>query len=300
MTVSEQSFFELTTEVEIPSWLDVSEVSDLEELTALVKEAGETSPSAKKELAPLIEKYNGIRQGTLSLAVEISKLELMKNSKDVYGIVLDVPVVTVSEVAPTFPRLTEHREVIGYVQGLYGNDLTNALIYLKQAGVDVIFHEKRAFESNKVTYRAFMNYLRKDDEVVVYQLVNFAKNVVYLETEASKVIGLGVSMRSLTEPWFNVTPENASTVWTVVAGLAQMERMGRAELQKYSLAKTQKAGHNAKSGRKLQIEAIEGAINEYVNNTDNLPVSKIAKKYGIDRSTLYRYLKDRNLYKPKF
>lgn len=211
-----------------------------------------------------------------------------------------IEVISVTETSPRYERTTTEAQKIGYVQGLYGDALDTAILHLKNDGVDIIFHEKRAFESTKLTYRAFMDYLRKGDEVVVYQLVNFAKNVVYLEQEASKVVGLGASMRSISEPWFVLTTETEATTWIILHGLATMEKQGRAELQKYSLAKTQKAGHHQKSGRKVEIEAIENAIADYLNNEDDTPVSHIARKHGISRATLYRYLKDRGLYKSKF
>lgn len=141
--------------------------------------------------------------------------------------------------------------------------------------------------------KAMLEYVRDDDIVIVHSMDRLARNIDDLRSIVSTLNSRKVAVQFIKE---NLTftgndSPMANLLLSVMGAVAQFERELINERIREGVAIAQKAGKYKKRGKDFsteQIEEMRQMVAERYKKVD------IAKKYGINRSTLHRYLKSEN------
>ncbi|MBP0633347.1 recombinase family protein [Cupriavidus sp. AcVe19-1a] len=159
---------------------------------------------------------------------------------------------------------------------------------LTQAGCSDIYEEKF---SGKSTERPVLDYCRRalsaGDTLVVWRLDRLGRSLPDLVRIVSELELAGIGFESITE---RIETGNASgrLVFHVFTALAEFERNIIRERTRAGLAAARARGR--KGGRKpalsdRQVREIKALLRDR-----NLQVADVAKRYGVSRATIYKYM----------
>ncbi|HAT1864019.1 TPA: recombinase family protein [Legionella pneumophila] len=167
---------------------------------------------------------------------------------------------------------------------------------LKQAGCTQI-HEEIA--SGAKTARPVLDEiirnLREEDTLVIWKLDRLGRNLAHLIHLTTKLIEKKVGLISLNDP-IDTTTAQGRLVFGIFASLAEFERELIRERTNAGLKSARARGRKGGRPKGMTPAAIEKAtIAEALYKNGSIPVKKIADQLGISKTTLYLYLRYRNV-----
>lgn len=136
-----------------------------------------------------------------------------------------------------------------------------------------------------------LNYLRAGDQLIVVSMDRLARSLVDLHRLVDELTERGVSVKFLKEG--QVYSKDSTPVAKLMLGLlgsvAEFERAIIRERQAEGIAKAKARGVYKGRAKVLNEEQIMQA-RTWVS--EGIPKAEVARRFGIGRTTLYRYLAD--------
>jgi DNA invertase Pin-like site-specific DNA recombinase len=167
---------------------------------------------------------------------------------------------------------------------------------LKEAGCVKIYEE---IASGAKTVRPvldeLMRNLREEDTVVIWKLDRLGRNLVHLIYLTTVLLEKKVGLISLNDP-IDTTTSQGRMIFGIFASLAEFERELIRERTQAGLKSARARGRNGGRPKGMSQDALEKAtIAEALYTNGTIPVKKIAEQLGISKTTLYLYLRSRNV-----
>ena len=198
---------------------------------------------------------------------------------------------------PSLPlELDEHQDVVvgqkvGYarVSSLEQN-LDRQLAQLRGAGASQIYKEKISGSTrHRPQLEEVLRYLRKGDQLIVTSMDRLARSLVDLHAIVEDLVGRGVSVRFLREgQTYSVKADPiAKLMLGLMGSVAEFERSIIKERQAEGIARA-KARGVYKGRSKVLTDAQVAQARGWV--ADGVPKAEVARRLGIGRTTLYKYL----------
>lgn len=156
-------------------------------------------------------------------------------------------------------------------------------------------HEQGSRErlSSRVQLEGLIKYVREGDHVVVASMDRLARSVIDLNEVTQRIVAKGVGVEFIKErltfaPGAGADPF-AQFQMNLMGSFAQFEREMIRQRQAEGIAAAKKRGvykgrartHSDEQVREMRAQAVQG-----------MPKARIAREWGISRSTLYRYLEE--------
>jgi DNA invertase Pin-like site-specific DNA recombinase len=166
-------------------------------------------------------------------------------------------------------------------------DLTVQEEALKAAGCEVIRSEKVSGTSRngRSELQNLLDFARDGDEIVVTRIDRLARSVRDLQNLVFEMNDRGVSLRA-TEQSVDTRTSAGKCFLDMLSVFAEFETNLRRERQMEGIAKAKERG--VYQGRKQTIDVEK--VRELKKS--GMGASAIAKQLGIDRTSVYRVLKD--------
>ncbi|SIT48028.1 Site-specific recombinase, DNA invertase Pin [Paraburkholderia ribeironis] len=181
----------------------------------------------------------------------------------------------------------------GYVRvSMRNQDLGDQEAQLRAAGCDRIFAETvTGSRCARPQLDGMLDHLRAGELIVVTRLDRLARSVRDLLVIVERIGDAGAGLRSLAEPWADTTTSAGVTVLTILAGIAEFERILIVERTSTGRAEAMERG--TKFGRKPVLSAVQLEQMYRLVDDGNTSMQGIAALFGIHRSTLFRMLSRR-------
>jgi len=158
---------------------------------------------------------------------------------------------------------------------------------LRRSGCSIIYEEAG---SGKTTERPELGQclkaLRKGDTLVVWRLDRLGRNLSDLVQIVSNLEKDGIKFRSVTENIDTGSP-TGKLQFHVFAALAEYERSLIRERTRAGLEAARARGR--KGGRKPKLNEKDVREIKAMLKDPTIPVTDIAKKYGVSRTTIYKH-----------
>jgi DNA invertase Pin-like site-specific DNA recombinase len=167
---------------------------------------------------------------------------------------------------------------------------------LKKAGCDQI-HEEIASgaKTARPVLEEIMRNLREGDTLIIWKLDRLGRNLAHLINLTTKLIEKKVGLISLNDP-IDTSTAQGRMVFGIFASLAEFERELIRERTQAGLKSARARGRKGGRPKGITQAAIEKAtIAEALYKTGSIPVKTIAEQLGISKTTLYLYLRYRNV-----
>ena len=153
--------------------------------------------------------------------------------------------------------------------------------------------------SGAKTERPILNeiirHLREGDTLVVWKLDRLGRNLAHLICTTNQLMDKKVGLISLNDP-IDTTTSQGRLVFGIFASLAEFERELIRERTQAGLKSARARGRKGGRPKGLSQKAIEKAvIAEALYKNGTIPVQKIAHQLEISKTTLYLYLRYRNV-----
>lgn len=162
---------------------------------------------------------------------------------------------------------------------------------LNRANCDVIFEDQgvsgAAIERPGLTKA--LGVLERGDSFVVWRFDRFARSSQFLMDTAWALKDRGINFESLTE-CVNLDSAFGELQLHIIAGMARFERALIIERTREGMAAAKERG--VEFGRKPALDA-QGLQEALYLIAQGMSVENAAQHFGVGRSTLYRYVKDR-------
>ena len=186
---------------------------------------------------------------------------------------------------------------IGYARvSTREQNLNMQVIALEEEGCEKIYEE--ILSGTKVDRPILDNVLkqlREGDVLVVWKLDRLGRSLKHLIELIQWFMQNKVGLKSLNDPIDTTTPQGR-LIFNIFASLAEFERDLIRERTQAGLSAARARGRTGGRPRGLPkaSEATACAV-ETLYREAKLPVNQIAKKLHISKSTLYKYLRHRNV-----
>lgn len=167
---------------------------------------------------------------------------------------------------------------------------------LKEAGCLQIHEEVASGAKTEIPILdKIMRHLREGDTLVIWKLDRLGRNLAHLIHLTAKLIEKKVGLISLNDPIDTTTPQGR-LVFGIFASLAEFERELIRERTQAGLKSARARGRKGGRPKGLSQSAIEKSIiAEALYKNGTIPVKKIAEQLEISKTTLYLYLRHRNV-----
>ena len=167
---------------------------------------------------------------------------------------------------------------------------------LEKAGCTQIHEEiTSGAKTARPVLEEIIRNLREGDTLVIWKLDRLGRNLAHLIHLTTKLIEKRVGLISLNDP-IDTTTSQGRLIFGIFASLAEFERELIRERTQAGLKSARARGRNGGRPRGMSQEAIEKAkIAEALYKNGSIPVKKIAEQLGISKTTLYLYLRFRNV-----
>lgn len=159
---------------------------------------------------------------------------------------------------------------------------------LTKAGCEKIFEEKESGRAGtkRPAYEAAIAYLRPADQLVVWKVDRLGRSLREMLETAHKLQDQGIKVISLTES-IDTDTANGRMMFNMLGTIAEyfldLNRERTMAGLKAALARGRKGGRR----KKLSDEDL--AVGRAMLADPTIPVSKVAERLGINRTSLYRY-----------
>lgn len=167
---------------------------------------------------------------------------------------------------------------------------------LKKAGCDQV-HEEIASgaKTARPVLDEIMRNIREDDTLVIWKLDRLGRNLAHLIHLTNKLIEKKVGLISLNDP-IDTSTAQGRMVFGIFATLAEFERELIRERTQAGLKSARARGRKGGRPKGMSKSAMEkAAIAEALYKNGTIPVKKIAEQLDISKTTLYLYLRSRNV-----
>lgn len=167
---------------------------------------------------------------------------------------------------------------------------------LKAAGC-VKIHEEVASGAKTVrpVLDEIIRNLREGDTVVIWKLDRVGRNLAHLIHLTTVLLEKKVGLISLNDP-IDTTTSQGRMIFGIFASLAEFERELIRERTSAGLMSARARGRNGGRPKGMSQDALEKAtIAEALYTNGTIPVKKIAEQLDISKTTLYLYLRSRNV-----
>lgn len=181
---------------------------------------------------------------------------------------------------------------IGYARvSTEDQHLDRQLAELEKLGLKKIFTDQcSGKDTDREGFQLMMDYVRDGDELYVLSMDRLARSTVDLLTVTQTLKEKGVGVHFLKENVHIVPYGEASAIsdlmLTMLGAVAQFERSLIRERQAQGIALAKKRG--VYKGRKPISDTVIEKAREMI--ASGIPKSKVAKKLGVSRNTLYNRL----------
>ncbi|OWV39203.1 recombinase family protein [Mameliella alba] len=147
---------------------------------------------------------------------------------------------------------------------------------LAAAGCDKIFEEKASgAQRDRPQLMAALDYMRKDDTLVVWKLDRLARSLKQLIERVEMLEERGIGMKSLTEA-IDTTTSGGKLVFHIFGALAEFERGIIRE--------------RTSAGLSAALAAADLAQAKALLADPDITVKQVAARMGVSVSTLYKHL----------
>ena len=167
---------------------------------------------------------------------------------------------------------------------------------LKKEGCEKIFEEvMTGSKKDRPTLNHLMEVVRSGDVIVVWKLDRMGRSLKHLVDVVSKLLDMGVGIKSINDP-IDTTNSHGRLIFNIFASLAEFEKDLIRERTQAGLSSARARGRlgGRPKGLSEQAEATACAA-ETLYLERKLSISQIASKLAISKSTLYSYLRRRNV-----
>ncbi|KTD71578.1 DNA-invertase hin [Legionella steelei] len=167
---------------------------------------------------------------------------------------------------------------------------------LKKAGCDQI-HEEIASgaKTARPVLEEIMRNIREDDTLVIWKLDRLGRNLAHLIHLTNKLIEKKVGLISLNDP-IDTSTAQGRMIFGIFATLAEFERELIRERTQAGLKSARARGRKGGRPKGMSKSAMEkAAIAEALYKNGTIPVKQIAEQLDISKTTLYLYLRSRNV-----
>ncbi len=186
---------------------------------------------------------------------------------------------------------------IGYARvSTRDQELALQLDALKKAGCKALFQEKASgAKADRPELRKMIDQLREDDVVVIWKLDRLGRSLRDLVNLVTEIQSKGAGIKSLTDQIDTTTPQGKLT-FHLFAALAEFERDIISERTKAGLASARARGRTGGRKKGLSKEAKDKAmLAETLYKQEEMSIVEICNHLKISRSTLYKYLRFREV-----
>ena len=164
---------------------------------------------------------------------------------------------------------------------------------LVRAGCDQVFEDKiSGAETERPGLEKALTYLRPGDTLVVWRLDRLGRSLKHLITTVETLHERNVGFRSITEA-IDTATSGGRLVFQVFGALAEFERNLIQERTQAGLAAARARGRHG--GRPPKLSARKREILYQLYDDREHTVGDICTSLGISRSTLYSYIRTRNV-----
>lgn len=181
---------------------------------------------------------------------------------------------------------------IGYARvSTNDQNLDRQLDQLSEYGCERIFQEKvTGSRKERPELNRMIDMLRKGDTIVITELARLSRSVKDLFEIVEIIHSKSSDIKSLKEPWLDTTTPQGKLLFTMFAGISQFDRDIIRQRTMEGLSSARARGR--KGGRpKTPSSEIELALKMY--DSKDYSISEIEHATGVSKTTLYRYLKNR-------
>ena len=167
---------------------------------------------------------------------------------------------------------------------------------LKKAGCDQINEEiASGAKTARPVLEEIMRNIREDDTLVIWKLDRLGRNLAHLIHLTNKLIEKKVGLISLNDP-IDTSTAQGRMIFGIFATLAEFERELIRERTQAGLKSARARGRKGGRPKGMSKSAMEkAAIAEALYKNGTIPVKKIAEQLDISKTTLYLYLRSRNV-----
>lgn len=159
---------------------------------------------------------------------------------------------------------------------------------LEQAGCKQIYQDRiSGSKKSRPELEACLKSLRPGDTLVIWRLDRLARSLRDLIEIVDSLKERGIGVRSLNDP-IDTTSAAGELIFHIFGSLAQFERRLIQERVQAGLQSARKRGRIGGRPKKLNDDQVRRA-KLLIDGGE--PVGEVAREFGIDRSTLYRALK---------
>ena len=167
---------------------------------------------------------------------------------------------------------------------------------LKNAGCQKIFYEvAKGAKADRPEWLKLLDEIQKGDTLVVWKLDRMGRSLHHLIKVVNDLITKGVDIISLQDP-LNTTTAQGRLIFNMFASLAEFEKDLIRERTMAGLKSARARGRMGGRPKGLSEKAKKVACTAealYIQN--ELKTDDIAEQLGISKTTLYKYLRERNV-----
>lgn len=186
---------------------------------------------------------------------------------------------------------------IGYARvSTKDQNLSMQVDALKEAGCAIV-HEEIASgaKTARVVLDEIMRHLREGDTLVIWKLDRLGRSLRHLISLTTQLTEKKVGLISLNDP-IDTTTAQGRMNFGIFASLAEFERELISERTQAGLKSARARGRKGGRPKGMSKKAEEKAdIAEALYNNGKLSVKRIAEQLDISKTTLYLYLRSRNV-----
>ena len=186
---------------------------------------------------------------------------------------------------------------IGYARvSTREQNLDMQVIALEEAGCERIYEEVTSgAKADRPVLNNLLKQLRYEDVLVVWKLDRLGRSLKHLIDLVQVLIQGNIGLRSLNDP-IDTTTSQGRLIFNIFASLAEFERDVIRDRTQAGLHAARARGRSGGRPRGLSNAAETTACAaETLYREGKLSVIQIAKKLNISKSTLYKYLRFRNV-----
>ena len=167
---------------------------------------------------------------------------------------------------------------------------------LKNAGCHKIFQEViSGSKSDRPEWLKLLNELRPGDTLVIWKLDRMGRSLHHLVTTVNDLVSKNIDIISLQDP-LNTTNAQGRLIFNMFASLAEFEKDLIRERTMAGLKSARARGRMGGRPKGLSEKAKRVACTAEALYTQNeLKSDDIASQLGISKTTLYKYLRVRNV-----
>lgn len=186
---------------------------------------------------------------------------------------------------------------IGYARiSTREQNLDLQIFALEKAGCEKIYEEiVTGSKVDRPILNNLLDQLRAGDTLVVWKIDRLGRSIQHLISIVQRLLKNDIGLLSLNDP-IDTTTSQGRFIFNIFASLAEFERDMIIERTRAGISAARARGRLGGRPKGIPKESLNTAYaSEALYKEGNLSVMDIAKQLNISRTTLYRYLRYRNV-----